>query len=160
MDLLLAIGNSQQGDDALGPVFARLLRRRPIPGLRALDAGTCPEHFTAPIRQLAPNTLYLLDACQWSPTPGATRFFRPDETSALSFSTHAPDIRLLTAFLHHDLPTLDIRLIAIQPARLAPRTPLSPPVRAALRRLHKTLLHATAAPHPFPQTHHPQTRRP
>jgi len=149
MNLLLAIGAARRGDDALGPVFARLFRRIAPPGWTVLDAGTAPELHTAAIRRLAPPRLVLLDACDMRLPPGEMRILSPGDTTALAFGTHAPDIRMFSAFLLHDLPLLDIRILAVQPARIAPAAPLSPPVRDALRRLARALA-ATPPGDPLP----------
>ena len=150
MNLLLAIGAARHGDDALGPVFARLFRRLSPPGWTVLDAGTAPELHTTAIRRLAPRRLVLLDACDMRLPPGEMRLLSPGATTALAFGTHAPDIRMLSTFLLHDLPLLDIRILAVQPARIAPSAPLAPPVRGALRRLARALANTPPdAPLPF-----------
>lgn len=146
--VLLGIGRRGNGDDALGPVFARAFRH---PSWTALDAGVCPENFGPVLRRLAPELVVVLDAAQMGMAPGSVRCLAPGELAAAGFGTHAPDPSLLDAFLHMFAPrTL---WIGIQPLALRPRTPLSAPVRASLRTLPALLSSLLASPRDAASSH-------
>ncbi|MBR6021851.1 MAG: hydrogenase maturation protease [Kiritimatiellae bacterium] len=128
--VLLGIGRRGDGDDALGPVFARAFRH---PRWVGVDAATAPENFGPLLRRLAPPLIAVLDAARMGLPPGTVRFLDPASLDAAGFGTHAPDSVLLDGFLRIYAPrTL---WIGIQPASLTPGTFLSPPVKAALRSL-------------------------
>lgn len=128
--VLLGIGHRGHGDDALGPVFARAFRH---PRWMAVDASTAPENFGPLLRRLSPPLIVLLDAARMGLPPGTVRTLDPATLDASGFGTHAPDPALLDAFLRLYAPrTL---WLGVQPASIAPRTPLSPPVKSALRTL-------------------------
>ena len=128
--VLLGIGRRGNGDDALGPVFARAFRH---PLWTALDAGVCPENFGPALRRLAPELVVVLDAAQMGLPPGTVRCLDPGDLAAAGFGTHSPDPFLLDAFLR--LYASRTRWIGIQPLSLSPFTPLSAPVKSALRTL-------------------------
>lgn len=134
MNLLLGIGNSRHGDDALGPVFARAFRH---PDWRCLNAATAPENFTGLIRRLRPDLLVFLDAADMGLLPGALRRLDPDSIQAGNFGTHAGSIGQLATYLSDCAGRIVI--LGIQPASTIPGTRLSPPVRATLRVLGQAL---------------------
>ena len=134
MNLLLGIGNRRHGDDALGPVFARAFRH---PDWRTVDASTAPENFTGLIRRLHPGLLVLLDAADMGLPPGTLRRIEPNEVRSIDFGTHAGSIGQLAAYCSDCAGRVVI--LGIQPAGTLPGARLSPPVRAALRTLGRTL---------------------
>lgn len=134
MNALLGIGNPRHGDDALGPVFARAFRH---PDWRCLAAETAPENFTGLIRRLRPELLLLLDAADMGLPPGSLRRLDPSQLHARDFGTHAPSLAQLADFLSDCAGRIVI--LGIQPATIQPRARLSPPVRATLRSLARSL---------------------
>ncbi|MDY0145395.1 MAG: hydrogenase 3 maturation endopeptidase HyCI [Kiritimatiellia bacterium] len=134
MHLLLGIGHSGHGDDALGPIFARAFRH---PNWHCINAATAPENFTGLIRRLHPDWLVLLDAAEMGAPPGTLRRLDPASISAGSFGTHAGSIGQLATYLA-DCAN-QIVILGIQPAYTTPGTRLSPPVRATLKALAHSL---------------------
>ena len=134
MNLLLGIGNPRHGDDALGPVFARAFRH---PDWRGVNAATAPENFAGLVRRLHPDLLVLLDAADMGLPPGTLRRLDPAAIQSGDFGTHAGSIGQLATFLSDCAGRVVI--LGIQPAATAPGARLSPPVRAALRALGRSL---------------------
>jgi len=134
MDALLGIGRPGAGDDGAGVVLARLLRRRNPAGWRVFAAETNPENLLGAVARLAPREVVLVDACEMGLAAGEIRELDPARTTGGDFGTHAPDLTLFRDFLAELAPGATLRLLAVQPASLTPGR-LSPPVRAALRRL-------------------------
>ena len=142
-NVLVGIGRPGAGDDAAGVVLARLLRRRTPTGWRVFAAETTPEHFLGAIARLAPREVVLADACEMGEAPGTVKELRANETTGGSFGTHAPDLAMFEAFLREAAPEARLRLLAVQPAKLAPGA-MSRPVRGAVRRLAEALLSGDA----------------
>lgn len=134
MNLLLGIGHSRHGDDALGPVFARAFRH---PEWRCVNAATAPENFTGLARRLQPEQLVLLDAAEMGLPPGTLRRLAPAAIAGGDFGTHAGSLGELARYLSDCAGRIVI--LGIQPAGIAPGTRLSPPVRAALQALGRML---------------------
>lgn len=134
MNLLLGIGNPRHGDDALGPVFARAFRH---PDWRCLNTATAPENFTGLIRRLHPDLLVLLDAADLGQPPGTFRRLDPGAIQSGDFGTHAGSIGQLANYLSDCAG--QIVILGIQPGDTTPGQRLSPPVRAALKRLARAL---------------------
>lgn len=140
MNGLLGIGNPRLGDDALGPVFARAFR---ADGWICWNGTIAPENYASPIRRASLSRLLLLDAAEMGLEPGAIRVLPPDQlTSTGGFGTHAPSLAGLAGYLSTFVP--DVRVVGIQPLSCRPGDRLSPPVRAALKRLAALLRSGTA----------------
>ena len=134
MKLLLGIGHPRHGDDALGPVFARAFRH---PDWRGVNTATAPENFAGFVRRLHPDLLVLLDAADMGLPPGALRRLDPAAIQSGDFGTHAGSIGQFANYLADCVG--QIVILGIQPAATIPGTRLSPPVRAALQALGRTL---------------------
>lgn len=135
MNGLLGVGNPRLGDDALGPVFARAFR---APGWRCWNGGIAPENYAPVLRRAGLARLVILDAAEMGLPPGTLRELPPGRLAAAGFGTHAPSLSSLASYLSDAIPVVTI--LGIQPLSCIPSTPLSPPVRKALKDLASTLL--------------------
>lgn len=134
MNLLLGIGNPRHGDDGLGPLFARAFRH---PDWHCVNASTAPENFAGLVRRLHPDLLILLDAADMGQPPGTLRRLDPAAIQSGDFGTHAGSIGQLAQYLSDCAGRVVV--LGIQPAGVQPGARISPPVRAALRVLGRTL---------------------
>ena len=134
MNLLLGIGNPRHGDDGLGPLFARVFRH---PEWRCVNAATAPENFASLVRRLHPELLVLLDAADLGLPPGTLRRLDPAAIRAGDFGAPAGSIGQLAEYLADCAG--HVVVLGIQPAGTRPGARLSPPVRAALHALGRTL---------------------
>ncbi len=136
MNLLIGIGNSDRGDDGIGPWVAAHLD---APNWEALDGGLAPENLTGVVRRRAPALLVLVDAAEMGLSPGTVRRIPRDRIEDCGLGTHMLPLHHLMAFLDDCVPAIE--LIGIQPANTAYGADLTPAVRAA----GQTLLAALAA---------------
>jgi hydrogenase 3 maturation protease len=132
MLLVLGIGNPNCGDDAAGHLTARALS---IGGkTEAIAAGTTPEAHTGAIRRLHPDTILLVDAVQMGAAPGELALLtRADLAARPAAGTHRLPLALLMHYLELETGA-QVMLLGIQPADTTWGSPLSEPVRAAVRR--------------------------
>jgi hydrogenase 3 maturation protease len=86
---------------------------------------------------LHPELLVILDAADMGLPPGTLRRLDPDAIHGRDFGTHAPSIGQLAGYLSDCAGRIVI--LGIQPATTATSARLSPPVRAALRALGRSL---------------------
>ncbi|MFO7675372.1 MAG: hydrogenase 3 maturation endopeptidase HyCI [bacterium] len=129
---VLAVGNRQRGDDAVGPLIADQLES--APGLLVLDAGLSPENYLGPLTRFRPNALLIIDACDFGGEPGEHRLCGRAELERLaggSVSTHTLPLSLTVTMLEMELE-VRIDFLGIQPASLELAERLSGPVAAAL----------------------------
>lgn len=137
---LIGIGNEFNGDDAAGVLVARALRKKNSSrsDRLILEGATAPENFTAPLRRFQPDITLLVDSAEMGMSPGAVALLAWDALDGLSASTHTLPPSVLAEYV---LQTIGcpVALLGIQPAVLDFDAPLSPPVRAAVRRVSRGL---------------------
>jgi len=135
---LLGIGNELNGDDALGVLLARKLSTRIPPAVNPtfiiLEAGSAPENLTFALRRFAPRFTLLVDAAQMEAKPGSIAYFAPQEITGIGAFSHALPLSALATYLTAELGCT-VGALGVQPASNAFEAPLSPPVRAASRRI-------------------------
>ena len=147
---MVGIGNEFYGDDAAGIRVARSLERkqragrshapRPIPvSLQVIDAGLAPENVTGAVRRFAPDLVILVDAALMGEPAGAVRWLDWQETTGLSAATHALPPYMVARYLASEL-SCEVALIGIQPHASDFGSPLSLPVRRAVRRVCEGLI--------------------
>ena len=138
--IIMGVGNTLHGDDALGPVIARMLHPTFENNDRILviDAGTMPENFTGVIRRFHPDVLLLIDTSQPVSSPGAIRMLRPDVIQHYSVSTHRTSLNLFSKYL---LESLDcaVTILTIEAVDVSLNQGLSLPVRRAARLITRDL---------------------
>jgi len=126
--LFVALGDSEAGDDAVGPELGNLLEKA---GARVLHAGVQPERC---LHHVVPGeTVVLIDAADLGAAPGTIAWI-PGARAMARFpqvSTHRLSLGLLCRYLE-DLTGRPAWILAIQPAALTRGAPLSPEVRAAV----------------------------
>ena len=140
---IIGVGNSLNGDDALGPHVARLLTE--AAGQRAsgghfliLDAGPSPEAFSGPLRRFAPEMIIMVDAAELGQPPGSIEWFDWSAAQGMSASTHTLPPSLLARFLVEELGCRMV-LLGIQPKQLMLDGGESPEVIAAVNLVAQAL---------------------
>ncbi len=71
--MIIGIGNSDRGDDAVGRVVARKLNRQSIPGVRVVEHSGEPASLLDCLT--GAESVYLIDASSTGARPGTTRRF-------------------------------------------------------------------------------------
>jgi hydrogenase 3 maturation protease len=129
-NILLGIGNPQNGDDGAGIVVASRFKKE---GWVSLSCGTAPENFTGVIRKTRPDCLVLVDAAAMGLSPGEFRIIPRHKIADVSIGTHQLSLSLLIDFLSDTAGR--IVLIGIQPDRVVSGEEISPQVREGAERM-------------------------
>ncbi len=136
--VVFTVGAVLRGDDAAGPMLAKMMQDNPINGWSVVDGGQMPEDELAPIRRMEPDILLLVDAAQMGLEPGAIRVV--DEKSVATdflVTTHSLPI----TFLLDELKSCcgKVVFLGIQPADMEFMGALHPQVRAAVEKIYDFL---------------------
>jgi hydrogenase 3 maturation protease len=138
--LVLTVGNDLMGDDAAGPLLARRLRERPVPGWAVLDGGSAPENALHRVRQAGPQQVLVVDAADMDLAPGEIRLIAADRLEdPFLMSTHTLPLSYLAQALREFVPRVD--LLGIQPRVVAFGYPVSAEVLAAVAAVAAGLAH-------------------
>jgi len=134
--VVLGIGNPLCGDDNLGCETARLLKSCGF--AHALVCEEVPENYTAEVKALRPRAIILIDAVDFSGTPGEIISLRREQLRSDRFSTHKPALSLLMHYLEAETGA-DVTLIGVQPKNRALHAPISPEVKESITCLAQLL---------------------
>ncbi len=133
--LIVAVGNEMMGDDAAGPLLARMIRRAPLPDWDVIDGGNAPENYLFKVREMAPEKVLVVDTAEMELPAGAIRRIGPERIGSLFLvTTHSLPICYLMESIHECVPVVD--LIGIQPEVVAFGYPVSPRVKQAVERVY------------------------
>jgi len=136
--LVLTVGSVLRGDDAAGPMLAKMLETRPIADWEVIDGGQTPEDELSVIRKKAPDLLLLVDAADMGLAAGEIRLL--DEKDVLSdflITTHS----LPLTFLLKELKACckEVIFLGIQPSHTEFFGALHPDVRKAVESVYDCL---------------------
>lgn len=136
--VVFTVGAVLRGDDAAGPMLAKMMQDNPIKGWEVVDGGQMPEDELAVIRRMQPDVLMLVDAAQMGLEPGAIRVVN-EASVATEFlvTTHSLPI----TFLLDELRSCCGRVVflGIQPAHMEFMGALHPDVQAAVEKIYDFL---------------------
>lgn len=130
-NILLGIGNTDRGDDGVGPYIAEHFIHL---DWLCFDAGTAPENFTGVVRKHHPRRLVLVDAADMGLPPGTIRRVPRDLIQDVGFGTHMLPLYHVIDYLK-DAVQEEIILIGIQPANKDYGAPMHPEVITAANEL-------------------------
>lgn len=136
--VVFTVGAVLRGDDAAGPMLAKMLEQNPIPGWTCIDGGQTPEDDLAVIRRMQPDVLLLVDAAQMGREPGTIAVVdERDVVSDLLITTHSLPITFLLEDLKKSCK--QVVFLGIQPAQLEFMEPLTPEVLRSVERIYEFL---------------------
>jgi len=135
--VILCVGNSERGDDGLGPYFAKTLKGK-VP-YEIIDAGVAPENWTGVVAGLKPDTIVMVDAIYFEGEPGEIKIFSGEDLRSGKISTHDVSPKLLIEYLK-ETTKADIYILGIRPGSNKLGEDLSPCVKASLDNLSKMFL--------------------
>ena len=136
--LVFTVGAVLRGDDAAGPMLARMIQDKPIDGWQLIDGEQMPEDFIAPVRRMQPDKLVLVDAAMMGLSPGEVRFLsRDDVLDNYMLSTHSLPLSFLLDEL--SLCCSDITFLGIQPAQMDFAAPLTSAVYDAVKKIYAAI---------------------
>lgn len=141
--VILGIGNTQKGDDAVGPFciasLACLLEKGWSKNTILINGGEVPENYTGEIRKFQPTHIIIIDACSAKKKPGTIFLVDKNKINNENVSTHRMPLSMLVKFLEETIGCKVI-IIGIEPKSLSWTEPLSKPVLNAVTILTEFLL--------------------
>lgn len=131
--VILGIGNSLRGDDAVGSLFAQHIKGKAP--YSVYDAGESPENYLGKIEKENPDNIIIVDAADFGGKPGEFMVAEADDIKTTNlFSTHNASISLTINYLQNNLKA-DIIILIIQPKSIAFGENLSPEITETLYKL-------------------------
>lgn len=125
--LVVGVGNSQRGDDGIGPyVLSRLDTKNKV------DCGMAPENFTGRIRAYSAQIILIVDAVDFGGGAGESIISEAEKAKGVVLSTHSLPLSLFCMLF----PESSVYLLGIQPADF---TRMSRKTKAAGKRLAREL---------------------
>ncbi len=93
--LVVTVGNEMMGDDAAGPLLARMIRQSPLEDWEVLDGGNVPENYVFKIREMEPEQVIIVDAADMDLQAGEIRLIDKDGIgSVFLMTTHSLPLNL------------------------------------------------------------------
>jgi len=136
--LVLTVGNEMMGDDAAGPLLARMIERSPLEDWEVLDGGNVPENYVFKIREMEPERVLIVDAADMDLQTGEIRLVDEDRIGSLFLmTTHSLPLSYLMESIREFVPKVE--LMGIQPEVVAFGYPVSPRVKKAVERIYAWL---------------------
>ena len=136
--LVFTAGSVLRGDDAAGPMLAKMLFDGPLEGWDVIDGGQTPEDELAVVRRQSPDLLLLVDAADMGLSPGEVRILQEEDVySDFLITTHS----LPLTFLLSELKSCcnEVVFLGIQPSHTEFFAPLHKDVMAAVNHLYNSL---------------------
>lgn len=129
--VVFTAGSVLRGDDAAGPMLAKMLTDAPVDGWDVIDGGQTPEDDLAVVRRMRPERVVLVDAAEMGLPVGSVRRLTADDVAVqYLITTHSLPITFLLGELGQMCE--NVEFLGIQPGSLAFFDPLSPGVWDAL----------------------------
>lgn len=101
--VVLGIGNDLRGDDAVGLLVAKRLRKKlssKTSKIIPIVGGPAPENATGEVIKHNPSHVILIDAADFGAAPGEIRIIDHGKIANTSFSTHTLPLTTLAGYLH------------------------------------------------------------
>ncbi|NPD30770.1 hydrogenase maturation peptidase HycI [Eggerthellaceae bacterium zg-1084] len=132
--VLFTAGSVLRGDDAAGPLLAKLFQDEPLEGWEVVDGGQTPEDDLYYIRELQPTQVVFVDAAEMRLEPGQVRrLTASDVADQFLLSTHSLPMTFLLGRLAECCD--DVVFLGIQVQSTEFFDPLAPAVRDAVERI-------------------------
>jgi len=133
--LIVGIGNPLRGDGGVGPETIKRLKSS-FPAPLSLDVGEVPENYLGKIVEEKPDTIVLIDAIDFSASPGTIKIIEGDDIRDESLSTHNVSLSIIAKYLQKET-FADVFLIGIQAETTEFGREISEPVRESLEKVVK-----------------------
>lgn len=133
--VLLTVGSVLRGDDAAGPMLAKMMADGPETGWVVIDGGQTPEDELRTIRRMAPELVVVVDAADMGLETGSIRrLTAADVAGSFLITTHALPMTFLLDQLNQAAG--NVVFLGIQPEDTTFFNPLTPAVRRAVEELY------------------------
>lgn len=137
-NIVLTAGSVLRGDDAAGPMLAKMLEDEPAAGWRVIDGGQTPEDDLATVRRARPDRVLFVDAAAMGLETGAVRRLSADDVARqFLITTHSLPMTFLLGEL--DAACDDVTFLGVQPGSTEFFDPLSPEVRESIAGIARCL---------------------
>lgn len=127
--LLFGVGNRQCRDDGVGSYLLKRLQKKP--SIPVMDAGDVPENFISQIESSGANIVLIVDAANFSASPGRIALIELSDLKKIGASTHTANLSLLLKVIPKNKRP-ETLLVAIQPESTSPGKGISEAVRNSL----------------------------
>lgn len=136
--VVLTVGAVLRGDDAAGPLLAKMLEDDPIEGWDVLDGGQMPEDYLSVVRRKEPDVLVVVDAAAMGLAAGSLRVLTEDDVARdFMMTTHSLPLSFLLSELRSCCK--EIIFIGIQPAQTEFFGSMTPAVVEAVEEVYGRL---------------------
>jgi hydrogenase 3 maturation protease len=133
--VVFTVGNELRGDDAAGPLLARLLEEGPLEGWDVIDGSSVPENHVHAVRRLNPTRVVVVDAADMGlPVGEIRRIDERDVAQHFLMTTHSLPLSFVLASLKESIT--DVEFVGIQPRNTDFLAPVSPRIREAVESLY------------------------
>jgi hydrogenase 3 maturation protease len=137
--MILGIGNTLRGDDALGPFIIQKLKGNTFSEkVKLIDCGSAPEAFTHWIKRYNPSHIILVDVAHLNMKAGMIKLISADRIGGLAISTHNLPLSLFSKYIQKETEA-KIILLAVQPKKLDYNTKMTPELRRAVEQLSEVI---------------------
>jgi len=141
--IILGVGSSLNCDDGAGPAVAENLincMNGDFPeNMRVYNGCASPENLTGEIKRFSPNTLIIIDAADFSGTPGSIKTIDMKNITGTGFSSHMLPVSIMADYLEKETGCKTI-MIGIQPASILYGNELSEQVASTVRKITKIMM--------------------
>jgi hydrogenase 3 maturation protease len=110
--VVIGVGNSLRGDDAVGCHVANKLKE--TPSLSVIVAEEVPEDYFGLVTKLKPDTVVFIDAVDLGMQPGSIALVEKEEITGYLPTTHRMPLSILMSLLGQETGA-DVFLLAVQP---------------------------------------------
>ncbi|MGB9826090.1 MAG: hydrogenase maturation peptidase HycI [Desulfofundulus sp.] len=126
------------GDDAAGPLLARLFESSPIAGWEVLNAGPAPENYIHKVRECGADMVVIVDAADMGLSPGSVRILSEEDIAESDLmTTHNLPLSFLIKAMRESVS--DILFIGIQPRHIGFYRAVSREVKDAIKFVYNKL---------------------
>ena len=126
--VLLTVGSVLRGDDALGPMLAKMMVDGPDTGWTVIDGGQTPEDELRTIRRMVPEVVVVVDAADMG------RLTAADVAESFLITTHALPMTFLLDQLNQSAG--NVVFLGVQPEDTTFFNPLTSAVKRAVEELY------------------------
>lgn len=126
------VGNDLKGDDGVGVLLAKRLKKEIGKKVIILDVGSVPQNFLSFITKEKISHCLLIDAVEFHAEAGTVGFFDPSDLKEyqVTFSTHFIPMKVFIDYWIKETGTI-FRILGVQPKTLDFGAPLSAEVAKA-----------------------------
>lgn len=137
-NILLTVGNGMMGDDGAGTLLAQMMQNDPSDHWAVIQGGSAPENVLHQLRDMQPQCVMIVDACDMDLPAGTIRVISEDLLQdPFLFTTHTLPLSYLIEAIREFVP--QVIFLGIQPLVVAFSYPISEEVKKAVAQIAEDL---------------------